>query len=79
MQRVDPSASVEKNERTPEEWAFKYDRVGVLVELAKVKEVSPEIMSSNLWSFVQREQMISMGGRMCSLLEKNTVDLSGAQ
>ena len=79
MQRVDPSASVEKNERTPEELAFTYDRVGVLVELAKVKEVSPEIMSSNLWGFVQREQMISMGERICSLLEKNTVDLSGAQ
>ena len=66
-------ATTEKNEATPEVWASKYKQVGVLVELAKVKEVSADIVSSEIWSKVQAEQMLAMGKRICSLLERSKI------
>ena len=65
--------TTERNETTAEEWASTYSKVGVLVELAKVKEISADIMSSDIWSKVQGEQMLAMGERICSLLEKNSL------
>jgi len=70
---VDPMVTTERNETTAEEWASKYSKVGVLVELAKVKEISADIMASDIWSKVQGEQMLAMGERICSLLEKNSL------
>ena len=66
--------TTERNETTAEEWASSYSKVGVLVELAKVKEISADIMSSDIWSKVQGEQMLAMGERICSLLEKNRAE-----
>ena len=65
--------TTERSESTAEELASEYRKVGVLVELAKVKEVSADIMSSEIWSKVQGEQMLAMGERICSLLEKNSL------
>ena len=65
--------TTERSESTAEELASDYRKVGVLVELAKVKEVSADIMSSEIWSKVQGEQMLAMGERICSLLEKNSL------
>ena len=65
--------TTERNETTAEEWAKQYSKVGVLVELAKVKEISADIMASDIWSKVQGEQMLAMGERICSLLEKNSL------
>ena len=45
-----------KNPKLPERWAYEHSHVGVLVELAKVKEVEPEIMSSSLGELVQKEE-----------------------
>ena len=73
LQRVDPMVTTERNDRTAEEWASKYSKVGVLVELAKVKEISADIMASDIWSKVQGEQMLAMGERICSLLEKKSL------
>ena len=42
-----------KNPKLPERWAYEHNHVGVLVELAKVKEVEPEIMSSSLGELVR--------------------------
>ena len=42
-----------KNPKLPERWAYEHNHVGVLVELAKVKEVEPEIMSSSLGALVR--------------------------
>ena len=65
--------TTERSETTAEELASDYRKVGVLVKLAKVKEVSADIMSSEIWSKVQGEQMLAMGERICSLLEKNSL------
>ena len=65
--------TTERNDRKAEEFASKYGKVGVLAELAKVKEISADIMSSDIWSKVQGEQMLAMGERICSLLEKNSL------
>jgi ankyrin repeat protein len=70
---VDPMVTTERNEKTAEDWASSYSKVGVLVELAKVKEISADIMSSDIWSKVHGEQMLAMGERICSLLEKNSL------
>ena len=76
---------VAKNETTAEEWANRYNKVGVLVELAKVKELSADIMSGSIWSSVQREQMLAMGEKICSqqaklisLLEKSSLGADSA-
>ena len=83
--RVDPSVTTKENETTPEEWANRYNKVGVLVELAKVKELSADIMSGSIWSSVQREQMLAMGEKICSqqaklisLLEKSSLGADSA-
>ena len=54
--RADPTAVTAKNPKLPERWAYENNHVGVLVELAKVKEVDPEIMSSSLGELVQKEE-----------------------
>jgi len=53
---ADPTAVTAKNPKLPERWAYESNHVGVLVELAKVKEVDPEIMSSSLGELVQKEE-----------------------
>ena len=45
-----------KNPKLPERWAYEHKHVGVLVELAKVKEVDPEIMLSSLGELVLKEE-----------------------
>merc|ERR1719500_1443608 len=53
---ADPTATTAKNPKLPERWAYEANHVGVLVELAKVKEVDPEIMSSSLGELVLKEE-----------------------
>jgi len=53
---ADPTATTVKNPKLPERWAYEHNHVGVLVELAKVKEVEPDIMSSSLGVLVQKEE-----------------------
>ena len=45
-----------KNPKLPERWAYEFNHVGVLAELAKVKQVEPDIMSSSLGVLVQKEE-----------------------
>ena len=45
-----------KNPKLPERWAYEHNHVGVLVELAKAKEVDPEIMLSSLGELVLKEE-----------------------
>ena len=54
--RADPSVTTAKNPKLPERWAYEFNHVGVLAELAKVKEVEPDIMSSSLGVLVQKEE-----------------------
>ena len=56
LYRADPTATTVKNPKLPERWAYEHNHVGVLVELAKVKEVEPDIMSSSLGELVQKEE-----------------------
>jgi len=53
---ADPTAVTVKNPKLPERWAYEHKHVGVLVELAKVKEVDPEIMLSSLGELVLKEE-----------------------
>jgi len=50
---ANPAATTPKNPKLPERWAYEHNHVGVLVELAKVKEVEPEIMWSSLGELVR--------------------------
>ena len=36
---ADPDTTTRKNPELPEKWAYDYNHVGVLAELAKIKEV----------------------------------------
>ena len=36
---ADPDTTTRKNPKLPEKWAYDFNHVGVLAELAKVKEV----------------------------------------
>ena len=45
-----------ENPKLPERWAYEHKHVGVLVELAKVKQVDPEIMSSSLGELVRKQE-----------------------
>ena len=54
--RADPSVTTAKNPKLPERWAYEFNHVGVLAELAKVKEVEADIMSSSLGELVQKEE-----------------------
>ena len=54
--RADPSVTTAKNPKLPERWAYEFNHVGVLAELAKVKEVEADIMSSSLGVLVQKEE-----------------------
>ena len=54
--RADPSVTTAKNPKLPERWAYEFNHVGVLAELAKVKQVEPDIMSSSLGVLVQKEE-----------------------
>merc|ERR1719209_289683 len=49
---ADPTATTVKNSKLPEHWAYDHNHVGVLVELSKVKELNPEILSSSLGALV---------------------------
>ena len=40
----------------PERLAFEFHHVGVLAELAKIKALDPEILSSSLGQLVQKEE-----------------------
>ena len=44
------------NPKLPEKWAYDYNHVGVLAELAKVKEVDSSIMKSSLRELVYKEE-----------------------
>merc|ERR1719430_3064384 len=50
---ADPTATTVKNPKLPEHCAYDHDHVGVLVELSKVKELNPEILSSSLGALVR--------------------------
>jgi len=51
-----PTATTAENPKLPERWAYEHNHVGVLVELAKVKEVDPDIMSSSLGELVRKQE-----------------------
>ena len=51
---MDPAATTAKNTKLPERWAYENNHVGALAELAKVKEVEPDIMDSSLGKLVLR-------------------------
>ena len=53
---MNPSATTAKNPKLPERLAFEFSHVGVLVELARMKALDPEILSSSLGQLVQREE-----------------------
>ena len=54
--RADPAATTAKNTKLPERWAYENNHVGVLAELAKVKEVEPDIMDSSLGKLVLKDE-----------------------
>ena len=54
--RVDPAATTAKNTKLPERWAYENNHVGALAELAKVKEVEPDIMDSSLGKLVLKDE-----------------------
>jgi len=56
QQGVNPSATTAKNPKLPERLAFEFSHVGVLAELAKIKVLDPEILSSSLGQLVQKEE-----------------------
>ena len=53
---MDPAATTAKNTKLPERWAYENNHVGALAELAKVKEVEPDIMDSSLGKLVLRDE-----------------------
>ena len=53
---MNPSATTAKNPKLPERLAFEFHHVGVLAELAKMKSLDPEILSSSLGQLVQKEE-----------------------
>ena len=53
---MNPSATTAKNPKLPERLAFEFSHVGVLVELARMKALDPEILSSSLGQLVQKEE-----------------------
>ena len=53
--RADPAATTAKNTKLPERWAYENNHVGALAELAKVKEVEPDIMDSSLGKLVLKD------------------------
>jgi len=53
---VNPAATTAKNPKLPEHWALEYKHVGVLLELAKVKELEADIMDSSLGMLVRKEE-----------------------
>ena len=53
---MNPSATTAKNPKLPERLAFEFHHVGVLAELAKIKALDPEILSSSLGQLVQKEE-----------------------
>ena len=53
---MNPSATTAKNPKPPERLAFEFNHVGVLAELAKMKSLDPEILSSSLGQLVQKEE-----------------------
>ena len=53
---MNPSATTAKNPKLPERLAFEFNHVGVLAELAKIKALDPEILSSSLGQLVKREE-----------------------
>ena len=80
FERADPTATTVKSRKLPERWAYEHNHVGVLAELAKVKEVEPEIMSSSLGvlarELVQKEEEREWRRRM---LEQCTTSLQQQQ
>ena len=54
--RADPAATTAKNTKLPERWAYENNHVGALAELAKVKEVEPDIMDSSLGKLVLKDE-----------------------
>ena len=50
------AATTAKNPKLPERWAYENNHVGVLAELAKVKEVEVDIMDSSLGQLVLKEE-----------------------
>ena len=56
INRANPTATTAKNPKLPERWAYEYNHFGVLAELAKVKDLEVDIMSSSLGELVQREE-----------------------
>ena len=53
---MNPSATTAKNPKLPERLAFEFNHVGVLAELAKIKALDLEILSSSLGQLVQKEE-----------------------
>ena len=53
---MNPSATTAENPKLPERLAFEFSHVGVLAELARMKALDPEILSSSLGQLVQREE-----------------------
>merc|ERR1719430_1057771 len=54
---ADPGATTAKNPKLPERWAYENNHVGVLAELAKVKEVEPDIMDSSVGKLVLKDEV----------------------
>jgi len=53
---ADPTATTVENPKLAERWAFNFNHVGVLAELAKVKDLGSDINVSSLGELVRKEE-----------------------
>merc|ERR1719430_2972985 len=70
---ANPAATTVKNPKLPERLAYEHEHVGVLVELAKVKDVEPKIMWSALGELVlQQDWQKEVVGMLQQLLPRKS-------
>ena len=59
-----------ENPKLAERWAYNYNHVGVLAELAKVKDLDSDIMDSSLGELVRKEEEREWRRKMVKQMEE---------
>ena len=59
-----------ENPKLAERWAYNYNHVGVLAELAKVKDLDSDIMDSSLGELVRKEEEKEFRNKMLEQKEE---------
>ena len=59
-----------ENPKLAERWAYNYNHVGVLAELAKVKDLESDIMESSLGELVRKEEEREWRRKMVEQMEE---------